>query len=61
MDHSSNQYESANPEAANEKQYESDLSSRTTSISLNPMSATLLARSNKPYRIALKILSSRVL
>ena len=55
------QYESANPEAPNAKQFEWDLSSRTTSIGYYPMSASLAANPNNAYRKALRIIADRVL
>ena len=55
------QYKSANPEAPNDKQFEWDLSSRTTSIGYYPMSASLAAHPNNSYRKALRILANRVL
>ena len=55
------QYESANPEAVNAKQFEWDLSSRTTSIGFHPLSATIARHPNNPYRKALRILADGVL
>ena len=43
------QYVSANPEAPNAKQFEWDLSSRTTSIGYYPMSASIASHPNNPY------------
>ena len=54
-------YESTNHEAPNAKQFKWDLSSRTTSIAYYPMSASLAADPNNPYRKGLRILADRVL